>query len=174
MTKDKRQPPPRCENFAALKQLEGRDVYVSEWMTVDQARIDCFALATGDRQWIHVDFERAARSSPFGTTIAHGFLSLALLGKFYEDCLSDLLPFCDVGVNYGLNKVRFTYPVREGSLVAGRLTLQHAEEIDSGVRMTFGYTLEIDGAAKPACVAESIVMRQRAGPVADKDAAKER
>jgi acyl dehydratase len=156
--------PQRCENVADLRAQVGRDVYLSDWVLVDQARIDRFAEATGDYQWIHVDPARAAAESPFGGTIAHGFLTLSLLGKFYEDFLPALLPFCDVGVNYGLNKVRFTQPVRAGSRVRGRFRLAQVEEIAAGVQMNFTAAMEIEGGARPACVAESIVRRHvRAG-----------
>ena len=100
------------ESSADISTLEklrgqvGKEAVVTEWVLVSQERIDQFAQATGDFQWIHVDVARAAKESPFGGTIAHGFLTLSLLGKFYDDDI--ILPFCDVGVNYGLNKVRFT------------------------------------------------------------------
>ena len=142
-----------------LRAQVGRDVYASDWIDVSQARIDRFAEATGDFQWIHVDPARAARSSPFGGTIAHGFLTLSLLGKCYEDFLPELLPFCDVGVNYGLNKVRFTQPVRAGNRVRGRFRLAEAEETEGGVHLVFAATVEIEGVARPACVAESVVRR---------------
>lgn len=151
--------PPRCEDLNALRGQLGRQVYLSDWVLVDQPRIDRFAEATGDFQWIHVDPERAARTSPFGGTIAHGFLTLSLLGKFYEDFLPQLLPFCDIGVNYGLNKVRFTQPVRSGSRVRGRFMLAQLDELAGGVQMAFQATMEIEGADKPACVAESVVRR---------------
>lgn len=159
--------PPRCEDVDALRAQCGREVYVSDWISVDQGRIDRFAEATGDFQWIHVDAERAARSSPFGATIAHGFLTLSLLGKCYEDFLPALLPFCELGVNYGLNKVRFTQPVRAGSRLRGRFVLAQVESIEGGVHLVFAATMEIDGSARPACVAESVVrryLRQHAAP----------
>lgn len=152
--------PMRCDDLAALKLQVGREVYASDWVGISQSRIDAFAEATGDRQWIHVDRERAARCSPFGGTIAHGFLSLSLLGGFYEELLPQLLPFCDVGVNYGLNKVRFTHPVPAGSRVAGRLKLLSVEDVNDSLRMIFAYTLQLEGETKPACVAESIVIRR--------------
>jgi acyl dehydratase len=137
---------------------EGQEVYVSDWLIVDQRRIDLFAEATGDFQWIHVNPDRA-KSSPFGSTIAHGFLTLSLLGKFYEDYLSDALSFCDMGVNYGLNKVRFTNPVKVNSKVRGRLALSKVEDIEGGLQTTFTVTVEIDGQKKPGCVADSVVRR---------------
>jgi acyl dehydratase len=133
----------------------GREVFLTDWVMIAQKRIDQFAQATEDFQWIHVDTERAARSSPFGSTIAHGFLTLSLLGKFYEAHLS--LPFCEMGINYGLNKVRFTQPVRVNSRVRGRFVLSKLEDISGGIQLTFNVTMEIDGMDKPACVAESVV-----------------
>ena len=133
----------------------GQEVFLTEWVLITQERINQFAQATGDFQWIHVDPERAAKSSPFGTTIAHGFLTLSLLGKFYEDHLS--LPFCEMGINYGLNKVRFTQPVRVNSQVRGRFVLSKLEDISGGIQLTFNVLIEIEGLDKPACVAESVV-----------------
>jgi acyl dehydratase len=136
----------------------GKEIYASEWMTIGQDRIDQFAQATGDFQWIHVDPARA-KSSPYGGTIAHGFLTLSLLGKFYEDFMPESFPFCDIGLNYGLNKVRFTNPVRAASRVRGRFLLSKLEDVDSGLQMTFTVTVEIEGSERPALVAESIVRR---------------
>ena len=133
----------------------GQEVFLTDWVAITQERIDQFAQATGDFQWIHVDAQRAATSSPFGSTIAHGFLTLSLLGKFYEDHLS--LPFCEMGINYGLNKVRFTQPVRVNSRVRGRFVLARLEDISGGIQLTFNVSIEIDGLDKPACVAESVV-----------------
>ena len=137
----------------------GQEVCVTDWMTIGQERIDLFAQATGDFQWIHVDVGRAAQSSPYGGTIAHGFLTLSLLGKFYEDYLPYALPFCDIGVNYGLNKVRFTNPVRANARVRGRFVLAKVDEVEGGLQATFVVTVEIDGQPKPALVAESVVRR---------------
>ena len=133
----------------------GEEVFLTDWVTITQERINQFAQATGDFQWIHVDAQRAAKSSPFGSTIAHGFLTLSLLGKFYEDHLS--LPFCEMGINYGLNKVRFTQPVRVNSQVRGRFVLAKLENISGGIQLTFNVLIEIDGLDKPACAAESVV-----------------
>lgn len=150
---------PPCRDVDALRQQVGREVFISDWLSVDQTRIDRFAEATGDFQWIHVDPQRAAQSSPFGGTIAHGFLTLSLLGKFYEEFLPQLLPWCDVGVNYGLNKLRFTQPVRAGSRVRGRFLLAAAQEVAGGVKLVFAATMEIEHSTRPACVAESVVLR---------------
>lgn len=144
---------------AAVHAAVSREVCVTDWVEVTQERIDLFAQATGDFQWIHVDVERAKTSSPYGQTIAHGFLTLSLLGKFYEDYLMDAIPFCDMGLNYGLNRVRFTQPVLSGSKVRGRLVLAKVEDIAGGMQLTFTVTFEIEGQARPACIAESVVRR---------------
>ena len=144
--------------FATLEALRicvGHEAFVTDWVTVTQKRIDLFAEATDDYQWIHVDADRAKRESPFGGTIAHGFLTLALLGKFYDLHLS--LPFCKMGINYGLNKVRFTNPVRAESRVRGRFLLERLDDIDGGIQLTFMVTIELEGSDRPACVAESVV-----------------
>lgn len=144
------------ELFAAV----GRQIYLSDWVVVDQARIDKFADASGDFQWIHVDVERA-KKSPFGGTIAHGFLTLSLLGGLYEPYLQYALPFCDMGLNYGLNRVRFTAPVPAGRRVRARLVLTKAEAVQDGLglQLTSAITVEIEGQEKPALVAESVVRR---------------
>lgn len=140
-----------------LRAQVDKEVVVTEWVLVSQERIDQFAQATGDFQWIHVDSARAARESPFGGTIAHGFLTLSLLGKFYHDDID--LPFCDVGINYGLNKVRFTNPVPAGSRVRGRFVLAKLDDIENGIQMTWTVTFEIEGVPRPACIAEHVVRR---------------
>ena len=147
-------------DFSTLDKLRaqvGKECVVTEWVLVSQQRIDQFAQATGDFQWIHVDAARAARESPFGGSIAHGFLTLSLLGKFYLEDID--IPFTDVGVNYGLNKVRFTHPVPAGSRVRGRFVLARLDDVDNGIQMTWGVTFEIEGVERPACVAEHIVRR---------------
>ncbi|MDE2398053.1 MAG: MaoC family dehydratase, partial [Burkholderiales bacterium] len=116
---------------------------------------------TGDFQWIHVDVARARAESPYGGTIAHGFLTLSLLGKFYEDYLGAALPFCDRGINYGLDRVRFTQPVNSGARVRARLVLARAKDVPDGIQLAFSVSFEIEGVAKPACVAESVVLRYR-------------
>ena len=137
-----------------LKDRVGEEVAVSPWLEVSQERIDTFAKAIEDFQWIHVDRERAKRS-PLGGTIAHGFLTLSLLSHLSEMTFS----FTDrrMGVNYGLNRVRFTSPVKSGSRVRARFTLAKYEPIeDNGVQVTWNTVIEIDGADKPALVAEWI------------------
>jgi acyl dehydratase len=147
--------PCQFETLEALRAAVGSEAFVSDWVMIDQNRINLFAQATDDPQWIHVDTARAARESPFGGTIAHGFLTLSLLGRFYDQHLS--LPFCAMGINYGLNRVRFTQPVRAGQRVRGRFHLSRLDEIEGGIQMLFVVTIEIDGVDKPACIAESLV-----------------
>lgn len=143
------------DTIEALRDAVGTEAFVSDWVQIDQRKIDLFAEATDDPQWIHVDTERAARESPFGGTIAHGFLTLSLLGRFYDRHLT--LPFCAMGINYGLNRVRFTRPVRAGQRIRGRFLLSSLEDISGGIQMMFTVTIEIEGESKPACVAESLV-----------------
>ena len=137
--------------------LVGQEVAVSDWLTITQAQINQFAEATGDHQWIHVDEEKA-KAGPFGAPIAHGFLTLSLLPKFYETAMT--IVESRMGVNYGLNKVRFMAPVPVGSRLRARMKLLQCEAIDNdGMQMTWQVTMEREGAAKPVCVAESMVRR---------------
>ena len=131
----------------------GQEVGVSAWVEIAQERIDQFAQATEDFQWIHIDQERA-KQSPFGTTIAHGFLTLSLLPKLSDSAfeLSDR----KMGVNYGLNRLRFTSPVPAGSKVRGRFTLAKVEEIEGGVQTTWNVVVEREGGEKPVLVAETL------------------
>ena len=149
----------RFEDADDLRRHVGKEVCVTDWLTVGQDRIDLFAQATGDFQWIHVDVERAAKSSPYGGTIAHGFLTLSLIGKFCEEYMPDALPFCGMGVNYGLNKVRFTNAVRAGSRVQGRFVVSSVEDVEGGLQITLVVTIHIDGQQKPALIAEQLVRR---------------
>ena len=145
--------------FAHLHELQalvGREIGVSDWTTVDQARIDQFAAATGDHQWIHVDPVRA-KSGPFGTTVAHGFLTLSLIPELFETAF--VIADVRMGVNYGLNKVRFTAPVPAGARVRGRFVLQAYEPIEQGAQLTVLATVELEGSPKPACVAETVSRR---------------
>ncbi|PNY79629.1 MaoC family dehydratase [Deinococcus koreensis] len=140
----------------ALPSHLGREVALSGWVEVDQARIDAFAHATGDHQFIHVDPERAL-SGPFGTTIAHGFLTLSLLaGEFMSRGGSPEIEGARLVVNYGLNRVRFITPVRAGARLRNRAVLQAAEPGAGFVQITVANTVEIEGEAKPACTAESV------------------
>lgn len=140
-----------------LRAQVGKETVVTDWVLVSQQRIDLFAEATGDFQWVHVDTVRSATDSPFGGTIAHGFLTLSLLGKFYHEDVK--IPFCDLGLNYGLNKVRFTNPVPAGSRVRGRFVLAKLDDVEGGIQMTWTITFEIEGIERPACVAEHVVRR---------------
>lgn len=138
-----------------VRRQVGKEVCVTDWVTVGQERIDRFAQATGDFQWIHVDTKRSAKESPFGGTIAHGFLTLSLLPVFFESSFEII--GSRMGVNYGLNKVRFTSPVPVGSRLRARMKLQKAEAIDNhGMQMTWEVAVEREGTAKPVCIAESI------------------
>ncbi len=140
-----------------LKSLVGKEVAVTDWITITQERINLFAQATGDHQWIHVDADRARKESPYGTTIAHGFLTLSLLPMIMEGAVT--MSMAKMGVNYGLNKVRFPAPVPVDSRIRGRMTLKEVEDIEGGVQMTWSVTLERDGSDKPVCVAESVSRR---------------
>ena len=148
------------KTFQTLSELAacvGQEVAVSDWLTISQAQVNLFAEATGDHQWIHVDPEKA-RAGPFGAPIAHGFLTLSLLPKFFESSFE--IVQSRMGVNYGLNKVRFTSPVPVGSRLRARMKLLAAETIDNaGLQMTWEVTVEREGFAKPVCVAESLVRR---------------
>lgn len=148
------------KTFQTLSELAacvGQEVAVSDWLTISQAQVNLFAEATGDHQWIHVDPEKA-RAGPFGAPIAHGFLTLSLLPKFFESSFE--IVQSRMGVNYGLNKVRFTAPVPVGSRLRARMKLLSCEDIaDNGVQMAWEVTVEREGAAKPVCIAESLVRR---------------
>ena len=145
------------ESLSQLKELIGQDVSVSNWIEITQERVNQFAEATGDLQWIHTDVERSRKESPFGGTVAHGFLTLSLLPMLMADAVS--MPDVKMGVNYGLNKVRFPAPVPVGSRLRARLTLQAVEDIPGGAQMTWLVTMEREGSDKPVCVAESISRR---------------
>ena len=140
-----------------LKQWVGKEIAVSEWMQVTQERINLFADATGDHQWIHVDPVRAAAESPFGTTIAHGYLTLSLLPHMMMETLA--LSGSKISINYGLNRVRFAAPVRSNDRIRTRFSLTSLEDISGGVQLTWHALVEIEGGHKPACVAEMIARR---------------
>lgn len=144
------------DHLADLQPLLGQLVATSEWITVTQERIDQFAQATGDLQWIHVDPKRAA-AGPFGTTIAHGFLTLSLLPEMGASAFS--VNGVRMGVNYGLNKVRFPAPVPAGSRLRGHFKLIGYETIEGGAQVTVEVTMEREGSTKPVCVAESLSRR---------------
>jgi acyl dehydratase len=146
----------------ALEYLQsriGQEIHVSDWFVVDQMRIDAFAAATGDHQWIHTDVERAARESPWKSTIAHGYLTLSLYPMLRGLVDAGSAPFPGVRqmVNYGLDRVRFPNAVLSGSRVRARCVLLKVETVAGGLQVTEQCTVEIDGQQKPACVAEAIM-----------------
>ena len=136
----------------------GCEIHCGPWLEIDQQRIDAFAAATGDLQWIHTDPERAARESPYGATIAHGYLTLSLLPYLTESNAPGFFersyPGMRLRLNYGLNRVRFPAPVPAGSRIRARTTLKELEQISEAVQFTYLITVEIEGNQKPACVAE--------------------
>jgi acyl dehydratase len=138
----------------ALKTFVGKEIGTSEWVRVTQERIDRFADATEDRQWIHVDRERA-KESPFGTTIAHGFLTLSLISYLMGQAVR--VRGVRLTINYGLNRVRFPAPVREGSRIRGHFTLLSFTQHDDALEAVFGCSVESEGNEKPCCVAEWVV-----------------
>ena len=141
-------------SYSEVLSCIGQEVAVSDWLTITQAQIQLFADATGDQQWIHTDPERAAKG-PFGAPIAHGFLTLSLLPRFFEETFA--IEGAKMGVNYGLNKVRFPAPVPVGSRLRAHIKLLAAEPVQpDGMQMTWGVTVEREGSDKPVCVAESL------------------
>src|SRR5271156_99673 len=143
------------ESVADLAAIKGESIGESEWVTISQEDVNLFADATGDHQWIHIDPERAAKG-PFGKTIAHGYMTLSLLPQLQHDMYT--VNGIKLAINYGLNKVRFPAPVPVGSRVRARSSLVNVEDVGNGaVQAVVSTTVEIDGSAKPACVAESIV-----------------
>ena len=143
--------------MAELAEARDVDLGASDWLEVTQDMVDKFADATGDHQWIHVDVERA-RAGPFGAPIAHGFLTLSLLPVFFDSAFE--IRQGGMGVNYGLNKVRFTSPVPVGSRLRARMTLLTATPIEgNGLQMAWSVAIEREGAEKPVCVAEALVRR---------------
>lgn len=152
-------PTPAQAALASLRSRVGQEVHVGDWFAVDQARIDAFAAATGDHQWIHTEPERAARESPWRSTIAHGYLTLSLypMLRGLVDADRPYVPGVRNVVNYGINRLRFTNAVRSGSRVRARCTLLDVEEVRGAIQVTEQFTVEIDGESKPACVAEVMV-----------------
>ena len=145
-------------SMATVPQFVGHSLGVSEWVTVGQDRIDQFATCTGDRQWIHVNVERAKRESPFGAPIAHGYLTLALVGALVTE-LGVIPPDAASGLNYGLDKVRFIAPVKSGARVRLQANLLSAEPQNKGrMLVKLQCTLEIEGEGKPALIAEVLCM----------------
>lgn len=145
------------QTLQELQALTGQEVAVSDWITITQEQVNQFAQATGDHQWIHTDVEKA-KAGPFGAPIAHGFLTLSLLPQFFDSAIQVVQS--RMGVNYGLNRVRFTAPVPVGSRLRCRMKLLQCEPIDNqGMQVTWECTIEREGAPKPVCVAESIARR---------------
>lgn len=145
------------QTLSEVASLVGQEVAVSDWITITQQQVNLFAQATGDHQWIHVDVERA-KEGPFGGPIAHGFLTLSLLPRFFESSFEVVQS--RMGVNYGLNKVRFMAPVPVGSRLRARMKLLASTPIDNGgVQMSWEVTIEREGQPKPVCVAESLSRR---------------
>lgn len=146
------------EVLADLRSKVGKETKVGEWLTIDQKRINQFADATNDHQWIHVDPERAKRESPFKDAIAHGFLTLSLIPGLAREVQGGASPYPGVklGVNYGLNKVRFPSPVKVNSRIRSRSSLKEVTAVEGGIQMVREVTIEVEGQAKPACVAETV------------------
>ena len=149
-------PPVLLQTLHSLKDFVGREIGTSDWFLITQERIRQFAEATEDRQWIHIDPERARSESPYGATIAHGFLTLSLLSYFIKQAIQ-IPPDVRLSVNYGLNRVRFPAPVRAGSEIRARVALQSLKDLPECVEALFGVSVECKDAAKPCCVAEWIV-----------------
>ena len=144
--------------LAELRQRIGQEIHVSDWLDVTQHRIDAFAAATGDHQWIHVDAQRAGRESPYGGTIAHGFLTLSLYPMLRGLVAADrpVFPGVKQVINYGLDKLRFPSPVRAGSRVRAHITLLDVQEVQGGLQLSEQYSVEVEGQPKPACVATTL------------------
>jgi acyl dehydratase len=142
------------KSFHGIRDLVGTEFLVGDWITITQEQIDAFAHATGDRQWIHTDPERAARGSPFGTTIAHGYLTVSLLPQQTQGF------FGQYGVartiNYGCDKIRFPAPVLSGDKIRAHFSLQSAEDTDGGLKLTLSVTVEAENRDRPVCYAETI------------------
>ena len=143
-------------SLQSLKAYEGREIATTDWLTITQDRIQQFADATGDQQWIHVDVERARRESPYGAPIAHGFLTLTLVSHFLRKAVQ-LPQEVKRTINYGLNRVRFPTPVRAGEKIRARVGLQSCRDLPGCVQAIYDITIETEGAEKPCCVAEWIL-----------------
>lgn len=149
-------PPLMIETPRSLKDFQGREIAVTDWFTVSQDQIRQFAEVTGDRQWIHLDRERAKGESPYGTTVAHGFLTLSLLSHFMKEAMQ-IRSGVRMSVNYGLNRVRFPSPVRADSQIRARVSVQSVKELPDFVEAIFAISVEGKDSEKPHCVAEWIV-----------------
>ena len=146
------------EDLNQLSEMVGTEIAVSDWIDMPQTRIDQFAEATQDHQWIHVDPDRSKKESPYGNTIAHGFLTLSMIVPMMFDTIQIKAP-SKMGINYGLNRVRFPAAVPSGGKVRGRFTVSKIEEIEGGFQMTWNVVVECQGSEKPCCVAEWITRR---------------
>jgi acyl dehydratase len=146
----------RFKNIAEFKSMIGKELPNSDWITITQEMINDFANATLDKQWVHVDVERAAKESPFKGTIAHGFMSLSMLSKMLLDVVT--IDSVKMGLNYGLNSVRFPHPVPVNSRLQMISSIKNIEDQKQGVKITFSCTVVIEGIEKPACVAEFLGM----------------
>ena len=149
-------PPLILESLKQLNGYVGREIAMTGWMQITQQRIQQFADATEDSQWIHVDEERARRESPYGATIAHGFLTLSLMSQFLREAIQ-LPGEVRQSINYGLNRVRFPSPVRAGEKIRARIELQSYKELSGSIEAVFDITIETENSTKPCCVAEWIV-----------------
>ena len=150
----------KIASIESLHGSVGRELATSDWLVITQERISAFAEATGDRQWIHLDRERAEKESPYGATIAHGFLTLSLLSSLMQDAIQ----FEQAGrraINYGLNRVRFPSAVRTGSRIRGRFSLAAFKDLGDAIELVLSVTVECEGSEKPACVAEWVVRHYR-------------
>ena len=148
-------PPLVLQSVYELQELVGREVARSDWISLTQKHIDAFAEVTGDRQWIHIDAERAQRESPYGSTIAHGFLTLSLLSQMLQSAVE--VRDTGITVNYGLNRVRFPAAVPAGSRVRASISVQAFKTVVTGVEVTFSVVVECENVPKPCCVAEWIL-----------------
>ena len=144
------------ETPQSLRDLVGREITATEWFPITQDRIQQFAEVTEDRQWIHVDHERAQRESPYGTTIAHGFFTLSLLSRFMRQSI-EVRSGVRMSVNYGLNRVRFPSPVRADSKIRAHFTLRSVKDVPNALEAIFDARVEIQGSDKPCCVAEWVI-----------------
>jgi acyl dehydratase len=144
------------DNIRELKEFVGREINVTDWLRLDHKRIEQFAEATEDRQWIHLDRDRASKESPYGTTIAHGFLTLSLVSYFVREAVQ-IRGGVRMAVNYGLNRVRFPSPVRSDSKIRARISLLTFKELSDAVEVTFSIMIENEDSDKPCCIADWIV-----------------
>jgi len=152
--------PARTVTVEELARLTGQEIGATDWLTIDQDRINAFAEAMGDHQWIHVDPARAKTESKYGRTIAHGFLTLSLLSRLSNEAVEVRGDF-GMRINYGLNRVRFPAPVPEGSRIRARLTLQELKEFDGGHQIVWLISVDVEGSDKPALVAEWLIRLYR-------------